>query len=85
MGQSAQQLVDREMPEEYLTGKPGPKTTSFVVFLGDECVFGGSKAEGVVAAVEALRQRTAAFLTEDGDFGGRSFRGPEKITKGRWP
>jgi hypothetical protein len=37
-------LIEK-MPEEYLTGKPGPKTTSFVVFLGDECVFGGSKAE----------------------------------------
>lgn len=37
-------LIEK-MPEEYLTGEPGQNTTSFVVFLGDDSIFGGSKAE----------------------------------------
>lgn len=38
------ELIEK-MPAEYSTGETGLSQTSFVVFLGDEAVFGGKRAE----------------------------------------
>ena len=60
-------LLIEKMPEEYLTGEPGGNTTSLVVFLGDDSIFGGSKAESWSRPLLPFAKQQESLPLSDGE------------------